>query len=71
MLVFRVTTPYGLAGKIPTCKRNILPSYSGPHGVTAQRTNNDIFSAVRTSNLIFILLVLLYGFGMYVSPSRK
>jgi hypothetical protein len=26
---------------------------SGPHGVTTQKTNIDILSAVRTSNLVF------------------
>jgi hypothetical protein len=57
MLVFLVVTPRGLVGSYQDGGSMFLGKVgmfliTSQHGVTAQKTNIDIFTAVRTSNTI-------------------
>jgi hypothetical protein len=74
MLVFWVVTPCGLLGRyqrfrgtyclhLQPMKCWYLPT--SPHGVTTQKTNTDIFTAVRISNLVMHSLHDVHNMNTY------
>jgi hypothetical protein len=63
----------------PWCRQYIAPKHwhlpTSPHAVTTQKTNIDIFTAVRTSNLIlscisltFFILLLFKSYSLIMWP---